>query len=135
MLKKSSFAQCWNLKNIIIPSSMKAIYQNAFQGCNQLEYVKVLPTNPPSLFDDSFSNFSVPLRVPKGCKEIYQTAQGWRKFNNILEDDPMWVRSVKSNNVNVVKRYTVDGRMTNDAQSGIDIIKMNNGKTKKIIRK
>ena len=114
---------------------MKAIYQNAFQGCNQLEYVKVLPTNPPSLFDDSFSNFSVPLRVPKGCKEIYQTAQGWRKFNNILEDDPMWVRSVKSNNVNVVKRYTVDGRMTNDAQSGIDIIKMNNGKTKKIIRK
>jgi len=66
---------------------MEAIYQNAFQGCNQLEYVKVLPTNPPFLFDNSFSNYSVPLRVPKGCKGVYQAAQGWKNFANISDAD------------------------------------------------
>ena len=66
---------------------MEAIYQNAFQGCNQLESVKVLPTNPPFLFDNSFSNYSVPLRVPKGCKEVYQSAQGWKNFTNISDVD------------------------------------------------
>ncbi len=37
------------------------------------------------MYDDSFSDFSVPLKVPKGCKEAYQTASGWKNFTNISD--------------------------------------------------
>lgn len=64
---------------------MEFIYQEAFTNCDALESVKVKPTTPPYLYDNSFSNYSVPLEVPKGCKEAYQTAQGWSNFTNISD--------------------------------------------------
>jgi len=73
------------LKNVIIPSKVEFVYQEAFANCSSLELIEALPTNPPFLYDNSFSNFSVPLKVPKGCKEAYQTAQGWKNFTNISD--------------------------------------------------
>lgn len=49
--------------------------------------MKALPETPPFLYDNSFSNFTIPLKVPKGCKEAYQTAQGWKNFTNISDAD------------------------------------------------
>lgn len=46
-----------------------------------------MPTNPPFLYDNSFSNYTVPLKVPKGYKDAYQTAQGWKNFTNISDAD------------------------------------------------
>jgi len=86
-LKKSCFERCDNLKNVVIPSSVEAIYQSAFRDCNKLEYVKVLSETPPFLYDDSFSNYTIPLKVPRGCKEAYQGAPGWKNFVSISDAD------------------------------------------------
>lgn len=85
IIKKQTFYGCNALKNVIIPSKVEFVYQEAFANCSSLELIEALPTNPPFLYDNSFSNFSVPLKVPKGCKEAYQTAQGWKNFTNISD--------------------------------------------------
>ena len=51
-----------------------------------MESIKVKPTTPPFLYDNSFSDYSVPLIVPDGCVEVYSTAQGWKNFSNISEE-------------------------------------------------
>ena len=83
IIKKQAFYGC-KLNSITIPTDVEFIYQEAFANCNDLMYVKALPQTPPILYDNSFSNYSVPLEVPKGCKETYQLAQGWKNFKNII---------------------------------------------------
>jgi len=85
IIKKATFRWCSKLKSLTIPSTVEYIYSEAFSKCNALESIKALPENPPFLYDNSFSNYSVPLMVPKGCKEAYQTAQGWKNFTNISD--------------------------------------------------
>ena len=87
IIKRSAFCSCARLTTITIPASVEFIYQEAFSDCNNLEYVKVLPETPPFLYDNSFSNFTIPLKVPKGCKEVYQNSQGWKNFTNISDAD------------------------------------------------
>lgn len=87
MIKIFTFSGCSSLESITIPSKVEIIYQEAFSGCNKLESIKAQPKVPPFLYDNSFSDFSVPLKVPKGCKEAYQSAQGWKNFTNISDAD------------------------------------------------
>lgn len=87
IIQKQAFSNCCELKKLVIPSKVELIYQEAFSGCNNLELIKALPTTPPFLYDNSFSFFSVPVKVPKGCKQAYQSAQGWKNFTNISDAD------------------------------------------------
>ena len=87
LLKNRLFYGCLSLRDITIPSSIEVIYQEAFAKCNELESINLLPTTPPFIYDNSFSNYSVHLKVPKGCKEAYQTALGWMNFTNISDAD------------------------------------------------
>lgn len=85
IIKKATFQYCGSIKSVIIPATVEYIYSEAFSGCNALESIKALPENPPYIFDDSFSDYSVPLIVPQGCKEAYQSAQGWKNFTDISD--------------------------------------------------
>ena len=87
IIKKATFKGCVSLKTVTIPSTVEFIYQEAFADCSGLESVKALPEAPPFLYDNSFSNYSVPLRVPEGCIEAYRTAQGWKNFKSIAALD------------------------------------------------
>lgn len=86
IIKEGTFQGCNKLKSLTIPATIEYIYAKAFSGCNALESIKALPENPPFLYDNSFSNYSVPLIVPKGCKEAYQAAQGWKNFTDISDN-------------------------------------------------
>ena len=86
IIKKAAFKWCRVLKSITIPSTVEYIYSEAFSGCDALESIKALPETPPFLYDNSFTNYSVPLIVPNGCKEAYQNAQGWKNFTNISDN-------------------------------------------------
>ncbi len=97
IIKKRAFRNCNRLTNLTIPASVEFIYQEAFAGCNNLEYVKMLPETPPFLYDNSFSKFSVTLKVPRGCKEAYQSAQGWKNFTNIIDADKYKLKYVVDN--------------------------------------
>ena len=94
LIKKETFQYCSKLKSLTIPSTVEVIYQNAFSGCSSLENVISQATIPPFLYDNSFSNYSVPLNVPSGCKSAYEDAQGWRNFTNISDGNMYYQLSI-----------------------------------------
>ena len=94
LIKKETFQYCSKLKSLTIPSTVEVIYQNAFAYCNSLESVTSQATNPPFLYDNSFSNYSIPLNVPSGCKGAYEDAQGWRNFTNISDGNMYYQLSI-----------------------------------------
>lgn len=85
IIKKRAFSYCLDLKEMVIPAKVEYIYPEAFASPNKLEKIEAKPITPPFLSDDSFSYYGVPLKVPKGCKEAYQTAQGWKNFTNVSD--------------------------------------------------
>ena len=86
-IKKRTFWGCSSLKSITIPSSIEIIYQEAFGHCNSLELINAHPTTPPIIYDNTFQDYSASVRVPKGCKNAYLTAQIWKNFANISDAD------------------------------------------------
>ena len=97
LIKKETFSGCRKLKSVTIPATVEVIYQNAFNGCNSLESVKVLAETPPFLYDNSFSNYNIPLYVPESAIEAYQTTSPWSKFSQFKTLD----------GTEIVKSYTL----------------------------
>ena len=108
IIKKATFKGCSSLKTVTIPATVEVIYQEAFADCYALENVKAKPGTPPFLYDNSFSNFSIPLEVPKGCKEEYQSAQGWKNFTNISESDKGYYKLIYLVDNEEYKSYKIE---------------------------
>ena len=82
-----TFAYCTGLTSIKIPNSVTSIIDYAFYGCSGLTFMTVLSVEPPTLGWDVFYevNKSIPVYVPCGSAEAYQSANGWNEFTNIQE--------------------------------------------------
>ena len=84
---QGAFAET-GLETVVIGSGVEYIGPYAFSDCRSLKQIEVRAKTPPALYyQNAFSDYSVPLKVPKGCKEVYQNAQGWSNFININESD------------------------------------------------
>ena len=94
MIKKNAFYGCYNLGSIIIPENVEFIYQEAFAACRALESIKVLATEPPFAYDNTFSNYDIELCVPEEAMEAYRTTAPWSKFTSIrnLEGEEVEVK-------------------------------------------
>ncbi len=74
---------CTSLSDLVIPSQVEFIYQGAFADCTNLKEVKVLASKPPFAYDNSFTNYSVSLKVPAESISNYLSTSPWSSFNNI----------------------------------------------------
>ena len=45
--------------------------------------MRALPETPPTLFDNSFSNYDISLLVPDASKDVYMNTSPWNKFSQI----------------------------------------------------
>ena len=80
-----AFFDCISLSSITIPSSVASIGSSAFSECSGLKSVTSLAQIPPGMKDDSFSNYDIPLYVPKGIRGAYMAQEPWNKFKEIIE--------------------------------------------------
>lgn len=75
------FGGCKSLTSIVIPYSVKEIGSGAFAGCTGLTSVYCPNLTPPSIENDSFSNYDILLYIPVGSKTSYWLHPVWSQFN------------------------------------------------------
>ena len=93
LLDKYVFCGCHNLKGLYLPSSLKGIYYNAFEECNNLRLLICKVMYPSEIVFGNNYNFNdidkeeCSLIIPKGTLEAYQQTQPWSNFKKITEMD------------------------------------------------
>ena len=64
---------------------MTSIGEWTFRDCSSLTSVTCYTATPPSLASNAFSDYTIPLYVPKGSVIKYKAADNWRNFVIIRE--------------------------------------------------
>ena len=95
-----AFGSCTSMTYATLPSTLTELGYNAFYNVPDLAYLYVKATTPPTcltyanprtgefyepFIDDHYSN--VNLQVPMGSAQAYRTANVWKKFTNINENN------------------------------------------------
>ena len=141
---KWAFSNCKGLTSITIPNSVTNIGDFAFHGCPDLTSVISLIEEPFEINENTFYNWvgdhdeftTATLYVPAGTKEKYESTPAWNKFANIVEGIENAVKSVETDaQVEETVRYNVGGQRISTPQKSLNIVKMSDGTTRKIMCK
>ena len=71
-----------HLTSVEIPANISKINNMAFYGCKGLQWVKLLPTTPPTWGNNCLgaATLTFPIYVPDESLEAYKTATGWSNY-------------------------------------------------------
>ena len=135
-----AFLYCSGLTSVTIPNSVTSIGQSAFYGCRGLKEITSYIQKPFKTGDYCWDlvNKSIPLYVPAGTKEKYQGTDGWKEFTNIQEVDMTGIEAVTAegvSNADITDIYDLNGRRRDALQPGVNIVKMSDGTTRKVIKR
>ena len=136
-IERNAFYDCKNLTSIIIPNSVTNIGEQAFALCYGLTSIYSYVENPISSSGSNFdnSNYSnATLYVPYGTKDKYLATDGWKNFAKIVEMGETAVKDVSASNINEAKYYSLDGKQISQPQKGLNILKMSDGTTRKVVK-
>ncbi len=137
---RGAFRYCSDLTSVTIGNSVTSIGASAFSGCSGLTSVysmieNVFTINYNTFDTNTYSNAK--LYVPIGKKAVYKGTEPWKQFTNIEEYDystgiaaPQMGKDVK-----VVDAYQLNGMKRNGVQRGLNIIRMSDGTTRKVVVK
>ena len=80
-----TFNGCSNLTSITLPEYLYDMGDYVFTGCNSLSEINVNAARPPYISAYTFYDIdkSIPVYVPHGSLERYQSARYWSEFTNI----------------------------------------------------
>ena len=102
-------------------------------------YAEQVPETGKDVFVDSnYKNAT--LHVPAASVEAYKNAEQWKDFGTIIaltdeDPKPTGIQSINNNVITGKRYYSLDGKQTTTPQRGLNIIKMSDGTTKKVIMK
>lgn len=139
----SAFRDCENLTNVIIGDGVKGIYYESFFNCYVVKNVYCYAQKAPSMHLYAFTlgvRKDAKLYVPAASLDSYKNAELWKDFGSIealTDSDPKPTGITEiGNDVAADKQYyTHDGKCLEMPKRGLNIIHMNNGKTKKVVVK
>ena len=135
----NAFYNCVRLTSVIIPNSVTLISNQAFYDCRSLTnvycYAENVPSTAQNIFDSPLLNIKrkATLHVPQASLEAYKTTEPWSGFGTIvpLTDEETSIESVTTEK-KAESFFTLDGKAVDSPQKGVNIIRMENGKTKKV---
>ena len=136
----SAFAGCTSLTEIIFPSTVSSIGDHAFSNCTKLEAIYALSNTPPSIMTATFDQNAftqATLYVQTGKKEVYEQKNIWKDFSNIVEMDLSGMKSTTSSDSSKQADacYDLNGKQHDKMQKGINIVRYNDGSSRKILVK
>jgi len=115
------------------------IEQYAFYGCDNLTDVYCFVENVPaaSLAFDKDLVSAATLHVPEASIEDYKQKSPWNWFANIvaLTEEETGLSAIDNGELKIDKVYDFSGRKLSKMQRGINIIRMKDGTTKKVLVK
>lgn len=139
-----AFYSCRGLTTITIPNSVTSIEKQAFDYTD-IQSVYSFIDEPFEITGKGSDNRTFPLKsfinarlhVPVGTIEKYKETMGWNDFEFIEEDNASNIIKHVKKNMPTTKNfyYTVDGRRIREAQRGLNIIRMSDGTTQKVMMK
>ena len=140
----SAFADCSSLSSVTIPNSVTSIDGGAFGNCWALSDFYCWANNVPSTSIHAFEMTpcnKATLHVPVGSVDAYKKTNPWSSFGTIvaLTDDDPNPAALQSlyieNNLYSTAKYTIDGKRISKPIRGLNIIRMSDGTTKKVLVK
>ena len=139
-IDSGAFKNCKSLKNITIPAGIKqGIGASVFEGCATLDTVTALIEQPYAFGKDAFKGISPTcvLMVPYGKRAAY-IAAGWTEEvfkGGVKEIIPAGISQVKvSADAKEVGCYDLQGRRIQTPKKGLNIIRYNDGTTRKVMK-
>ena len=146
----NAFNGCSNLGNVNVGKSVSSIGSKAFanlgsgaasrrattRGASGL-VIKCYATNVPTTAADAFENTSISnaiLLVDDNSVEAYKTSAPWSGFGTIMGfNEAAGIEGIILDNGGKAKIFSIDGKPINETKKGVNIIRMDNGKTKKVV--
>ena len=131
------------LTTVTLSSNLKCIDDSAFHKCTSIADMYCYAEQVPETGKDVFveSNYKkATLHVPAAAIETYKNAEQWKDFGTIIaltDDDPKptGIQSINNEVITAERYYSLDGKHITTPKRGLNIIRMSDGTTKKVIMK
>ena len=129
------FSNCSSLTTIVIPSTVTNLGKYCFDACSSLKTVTC--EMPVAIVGDFFSDTPIDLAtlyVPAASLDSYKKAYPWRGFGTILPiaSTGMDTTTVKPATIDAI--YNLDGKRSNGTSRGLNIMRMSDGTTRKVMK-
>ncbi|MDE6537639.1 MAG: leucine-rich repeat protein [Muribaculaceae bacterium] len=105
----NAFTLCASAEKLYIGKVVSKIGTRAFSDCENLKEVTCAASRPPVADDDTFSEYTATLRVPKGCLSSYKNdySNCWYLFKTIeVDNDPVITPSKLELNLSEIGLYS-----------------------------
>ena len=148
IIERDAFKGCSAIKKVYIGNGILKIGMTAFSNCSDITDVYCSANVSPKLDAMYYKDYTLPfygshieyttLHVPESSITDYQSNVIWNGFGNIValtEGDTGISTILYSYNANEVSRFTINGLPTKNAIKGVNIIRMKNGASKKVVVK
>ena len=108
-IRDDAFSECSNLTSVHLSNYITSIGKRAFENCSALTQIIIAATTPPMVASNTFLKVpkNILVYVPCQSVEVYQTAEGWSGFANIIGSGEASI-VVESNNIEMGTAEIVD---------------------------
>lgn len=134
----SVFYGCTALTSVTIPKDIRYISDYTFFCCNSLKSIYALNPQGIGIKGKPFEEYTqsqCTLYVPEGSMYNYQCWEEWYAFNHIVEFSPTGISGVHSAaERREVERYDTSGRRLPSPTKGLNIVRFNDGTTRKVMK-
>ena len=145
-IEGATFYGCTDLTTIVFGNGLELIESFAFSNCLNINnvycYAEQVPDAKGTYGNDVFffNKSLATLHVPAASIEAYKAEYPWDGFGSIValtdsDPNPSSITNVNQEITTGTRYYSLDGTQTATPQRGLNIIRMKDGSTRKVVLK